>query len=118
MVWEDWIDMSIIESTATLDIGAVDSRVIFDHDNSNTSMGSVNTRVYMNNSTPAGVKHSNGTTTVNGFAAARKLTGPPMDQNEGTESPSGEKATTQGASAVGPSELPQSASAGVVGMNV
>ena len=38
MVGEDWIDISILKSTATLDIGAMDSGVIFGHDNNDASM--------------------------------------------------------------------------------
>ena len=65
----------------------------------------------MNNNTPDGVKHSNGSTMVNGFATAKKIIGTPMDLNEA--SPSGEAATTQGASAVGPSGIPPSDSTNV-----
>ena len=39
MAGEDWIDMSILENTATLDIGPMDSGVIFDYDNNNGSLG-------------------------------------------------------------------------------
>ena len=72
MVGEDWIGMSILESTAILDIGAMDSGVIFDHNNDNVSMISIDTRGYMNSSNQNGVKHSNGITTVNRFDATRK----------------------------------------------
>ena len=53
MVGEDWIDMSILESTATLEVRTMDSGVIFDHDNNDSSMGSMNTSIFMNNNTPA-----------------------------------------------------------------
>ena len=39
---EGWIDMSILESTATLDIRNMDSGVLFNHDNDENSMSSVN----------------------------------------------------------------------------
>ena len=35
---EDWIDMSILENTAALNIGNMDSGVLFDHDNNENSM--------------------------------------------------------------------------------
>ena len=43
MVGEDWVNMSILESEVILDIGAMDSGVIFDH-NDNISLSSVNTK--------------------------------------------------------------------------
>ena len=43
MVGEDWIDMSILENEATLDIGAMDSGVTFDHDE-NVSLRSMVTK--------------------------------------------------------------------------
>ena len=82
MVGEDWIDISILKSTATLDIGAMDSGVIFGHDNNDASIWLVNMRVYMKNNTPDSVRYSNGTTTVNGFVAVRNLIGTPMEQKE------------------------------------
>ena len=73
MVGEDWIDMLILESKATLDIGAMDSGIIFDHDNNDTSMSSMNTKGYMNKNTTAGITYNNGTTTVKGFATTKNL---------------------------------------------
>ena len=42
MVGGDWIDMPILEGKVTLDIGTMDSGVIFNH-NDNISLRSVNT---------------------------------------------------------------------------
>ena len=51
---EDWIDMSILENTAVLEIGNMGSGVIFDHDNDENSMSSVTTAVFSRNNMPAG----------------------------------------------------------------
>ena len=58
MVGEDWIDMLIFETTAALDVGAMDSGVIFDHDNADGSLGSVTTNIFMDNNTPGGTSTS------------------------------------------------------------
>ena len=80
MAEEDWIDMSIFESTAALDVGAMDSGVIFDHDNDDGSLGSVTINIFMNNNTPHGTECCNATTTVNGFATSSNLTGTPTNK--------------------------------------
>ena len=115
--------MSIFDNTATLDIGAMDPGVIFDHDNDDGSLGSVPTRVFINNNTPDRVKHSNKPTTVhgltvNGFTAASNLTGTSTNGNKGAASPSGDVAMTQCDSAMGEMELPQLADANFVGADV
>ena len=74
MAGEDWIDMSIFETTTVLDAGAMDSGVIFDHANNKGSLGSMTTGIFMNNNTPDGAEHSNATNTVNGFAVTSNLT--------------------------------------------
>ena len=48
--------MSILGNTATLDIGSIDSGVIFDHANDNSSLGSVNTRIFMNKNMLGGMQ--------------------------------------------------------------
>ena len=74
MVGEDWIDMLIFETTAALDVGAIDSGVIFDHDNDGGSPRSVTTSIFMNNNnTPDRAECSNTTNRVNSFAAASNL---------------------------------------------
>ena len=58
MAGEDWIDMLILKSTAILDVGAMDSGVIFDHVNDDNSLRSVNTSIFMNNNTSDGAECS------------------------------------------------------------
>ena len=70
MEGEDWIDLSILDAEMKLDIGNMDSEVVFDHDNG-ASMGSLTTRAYMNNNMP-GVVDQNGKTVVSGFMATKK----------------------------------------------
>ena len=71
---EDWIDMSIFETTAALDVGAMDSGVISDHNNDEGSLGSVTTSIFMNNNMPGGAERSNAINMVNGFATASNPT--------------------------------------------
>ena len=77
----------ILENETTLDISAMDSGVIFDHDD-NISLSSVNTKEYTTKNTMAGVAYNNGKITVNGFHVARNLTtATPMDQDDVSRSP-------------------------------
>ena len=46
--------MLILENTAVLEIGNMDSGVIFDHDDDANSMSSVNTAAFARNNMPAG----------------------------------------------------------------
>ena len=50
---EDWIDMSILNNTAALEIGNMDSGVIFDHDDGDNSMSSVTTAAFARSNMPA-----------------------------------------------------------------
>ena len=54
MVGEDWINMSILDGKVALNIGAMDSGVIFEH-NDEASMDSMNTRAYMIKNNMAGI---------------------------------------------------------------
>ena len=118
MTGEDWIDMSIFETTATLDIGSMDSGVIVDYDNDKGSLGSVTTNIFISNNMPDGDERSNTKNTVNGFATASNLTGTTTNNNNGPVSPSGGAASPQGDSAMGEPELPPSADVDVVGADV
>ena len=114
IVGEDWINMLILEGKVTLDIGAMDSGVIFNHKD-NVSLSSVNTKGYMTKNTMAGVAHKNGKAMVKGFATTKSLTSTPMDQDGRTTAPSGEVINPQSNSdGEVQEELPPSAATGVV----
>ena len=81
MVGEDWINILILEGKVIVDIDAMDSGVIVDH-NDNIFLSSVNTMGYTTKNTMAGVAHNNGKTMVKGFAGANNLTSTPMDQEK------------------------------------
>ena len=78
MLGEDWIDMSILDGKIALDIGAMDSGLIFNHDNE-VFMGSLNTRAYMIRNKMAGTSDNNDRTTVEGFAATKQYSTTPME---------------------------------------
>ena len=79
MLGEDWIDMSILDGKIALDIGAMDSGLIFNHDNE-VSMGSMNTKAYMIKNNMAGTSDKNVRITV--FAATKKYSTTPMEQDK------------------------------------
>ena len=83
MVGEDWINILILEGKVIVDIDAMDSGVIVDH-NDNIFLSSVNTMGYTTKNTMAGVAHINGKATMTGFKGAKNLTSTPMDQDEST----------------------------------
>ena len=108
---EDWIDMLIVENTATLHIGNMDLGVLFDHDNDKNSMSSVNTFVFAQFNTPGRA--------VRGFAeASMAIYGIPQNENDGAATPSGAAAASASNNAAGSSvELPQPDGTGLVGAN-
>ena len=118
MAGDDWINMSIFKTTAILDVGAMDSGVIFDYADNDGSLGSVTTSIFMNNNTLGGAGRRNATNTVHGLAAASNLTGTPTNTNNGPTSPSGGAASTKNDDAMGEQDLPPSANTNVVGANV
>ena len=108
---EDWIDMSILENTAVLEIGNMDSGVIFDHDNDENSMSSVTTAVFARNNMPAGA--------VSGLPAATPTVEETQTNATDAAATSGRGAAdTASGSAGGSSQtLPPTAQADVVGAN-
>ena len=69
---EDWIDMSILDNTAALEIGNMDSGILFDHDNDENSMSSMTTQAFAQRHMPK----------VSGLAAAAAaLGGTPQNGN-------------------------------------
>ena len=119
---EDWIDLSILDAKPKLDLGNMDSGIIFDHDDG-ASMGSIPTRVYMNNNM-AVITKKNGNMAVNGFTATTKLSSDPNDlENINDSNPSttteleeGVEAATPGNSAwADQQELLLPANTGIVG---
>ena len=64
---EDWLDLLILDAKPKLDLGNMDSGIIFDHDDG-ASMGSIPTRVYMNNNMAVST-NKNGNTVINGYSA-------------------------------------------------
>ena len=60
---EGWIDLLILDAKPKLDLGNMDSGIVFDH-GSGASMGSLATRAHMNNNMAGGV-NQNGNMAVN-----------------------------------------------------
>ena len=108
---EDWIDISILENTATFDIDNMESGILFDHDNDKNSMSSVNTFVFAQCNIPGGA--------VRGFAEAESVVrGTPQNENDDAATPSGAAAAPVSDSTLGTStELPQTTAADLVGAN-
>ena len=109
---EDWIDMSILDNTATLEIGNMDSGVIFDHDDGDNSMSSVTTAAFAINNMPAG--------TVTGLPPADPTAEETQTQTtDAAASWNGGTADNASASAGGSSNLlpPTAPQANVVGAN-
>ena len=109
---EDWIDMSILENTATLEIGNMDSGVIFDHDNDVNSMSSVTTAAFARNNMPAG--------TVTGLPPADSTAEEMQTQTtDAAASSNGGAADNSSARAGGSSNLlpPTASQVNVVGAN-
>ena len=114
MAAEDWIDMSILDSEPVLNIGMMDSGVLFDHDNDEHSLSSINTAGYM-------ARNRRTNTTVTGFKAAAQYKNAttdntPTEQYDETVSPTEGAAQAQSNSpGTVPQESPPLASASVVG---
>ena len=108
MAAEDWIDMSILDSEPVLNIGMMDSGVLFDHDNDEHLLSSINTKGYM-------ARNSRTNAAVTGFAAATTYKNAPREQHNETDSPPGGTAQAQSnSSGTVPQEPTPPASAGVV----
>ena len=88
--------MSIFENTATLNIGNMDSGVLFDHNNDENSMRSVNMFAFAQSNTPGGAVH--------GFAGAASIVrGTPPNEMDDATTRSGEAAAPESNSAKGTS---------------
>ena len=93
---EDWIDMSILENTTTLDIRNMDSGVLFDHDNDKNSMSSVNTFAFAQCNMPGRA--------VQGFEeAASAIRGTSQNETDDAATPIGVLAAPESNSAEGTS---------------
>ena len=68
---EDRLDLSILDAEPMLNLGNMDSGIIFDHDKG-ASMGSITTNVYINNNMAVSI-NKNVSMVVNGFSAATEL---------------------------------------------
>ena len=51
---EEWIDMPILDNTTALEVGNMDSGILFGYDNNKNSMSSVTTHAFAQRNTPAG----------------------------------------------------------------
>ena len=85
MEGEGRINLSILDTKPKLDLSNMDSGIVFDHDDG-SSMGSLTTRAYINNSI-AGDVNQNGSTVMNSFADATKLSTAPNNDAEGSSIP-------------------------------
>ena len=75
---EDRLDLSILDAEPMLNLGNMDSGIIFDHDKG-ASMGSITTNVYINNNMAVSI-NKNVSMVVNGFSATTKLISAPNTQ--------------------------------------
>ena len=75
---EDCLNLSILDAESKLDLGNMNSGIIFDHDDG-ASMGLMTPKVYMNNNM-VDSPNKNGDTVVNGFSATTKLISTPNTQ--------------------------------------
>ena len=101
--------MSILENTAVLEIGNMDSGILFDHDNDEKSMRSVTTAAFDRRNTPVGA--------VSGLQeATTTLEGTQTNETDATAASSRGAAGTASDSTGGTSqEIPPPAQADVVG---
>ena len=83
---EDWVDLLVLDAKPKLDLGNMDSGIIFDHDINRASISSLTTRVYTNNNMAGGI-FQNGSTVVSGFAATTKFSIAPTNDADGSSPP-------------------------------
>ena len=110
---EEWIDMPILDNTTALEVGNMDSGILFDHDNGENSMSSVTTHAFTQRNKPAGA--------VSGLAeASAAIGGIPQTENDAAVAVSlhrGAADPVSTSAACQSQELPQPVGADFVGAN-